>query len=170
MPVRKILAYGNEALRKKSRTVKKITDEEKRLLDDMALTMVNSKGLGLAAPQIGVNKRVIVCLAGDDVLKLVNPRITRKKGSIVIKEGCLSFPGIFADIKRAREVEVYAYNEIGKGLKIKAGELLARVLQHEIDHLNGILICDRVNFVDRIKLRKSFKELKKTSEKTSGKK
>jgi len=164
MPGFIIKTYGSAVLRKRCKTLRKITDEDRRVLENMVHAMIASKGLGLAAPQVGIGKRLVVMLAGSEVLKLVNPRILKKKGSIVMKEGCLSFPGIFTDIKRAREVQFAALNEKGDKLKIKAGELPARIIQHEIDHLNGVLLCDRMGFIDRIKMRKALKDLKKQTE------
>jgi len=113
---------------------------------------------------VGIGKRLVVMLAGSEVLKLVNPCIYKRKGRIVMKEGCLSFPGIFADIRRSREVQFGALNEKGDKLKIKAAELAARIIQHEIDHLNGVLFCDRMGIIDKIKMRKALRDLKKQTE------
>lgn len=139
-------------LRQKAKRVKKIDAALQRLIDDMIETMQDAPGQGLAAPQLGVGLRVIVVEArpGEDEdeelveLQLVNPEILESKGEEVSEEGCLSIPGYVGNIRRALYVTVKGLNRKGKEVKIKASHNLARVLQHEIDHLDGILYTDRL--------------------------
>ncbi len=143
----KIIKYPNDFLRRKMREVK--VDELKslkvqRLVFDMAKTMEVEKGVGLAAPQVGSDLRICTIRVGEESYVLVNPKIkssSRKKD--IFEEGCLSFPGEFFSVERPLKVKVQARDAEGKKFKIKANGLLARVLQHEIDHLEGILVIDR---------------------------
>lgn len=150
MAVFKIVEIGDPVLREKARPVAKITDAVHRLLDDMAETMYAAKGLGLAAPQVGVSKRVIVVDAGYGLYELINPEIISARGSDINREGCLSIPGIWGEVKRAAEVRVRALGRDGKTVEFEAKELFARALQHEIDHLDGILFVDRAIKIMRI--------------------
>lgn len=147
MALRQIRKVGDEILRKKSRVVENVDERIKELLDDMYETLkASDDGIGLAAPQIGVLKRLVVIdLSEEDgeVYKLVNPIITKSKGEQVCREGCLSVPGVLGDVIRPKEVIVEALNEKGEKIKIKAKDLLAIVLCHEIDHLDGILFTDK---------------------------
>lgn len=147
MALRQIRKVGDEILRKKSRVVENVDERIKELLDDMYETLkASDDGIGLAAPQIGVLKRLVVIdLSEEDgeVYKLVNPIITKSKGEQVCREGCLSVPGVLGDVVRPKEVIVEALNEKGEKIKIKAKDLLAIVLCHEIDHLDGILFTDK---------------------------
>jgi peptide deformylase len=148
----KIVKYPNPILRKRAREVKEITPEIKELALDMAETMNKNQGLGLAAPQVGELKRIIVVSFEDGPRIFINPEIVKKsKEKEVIEEGCLSFPGLFLKIKRAKETEVKALDENGKEIQIKDYGLISRVLQHEIDHLDGILFIDRLTFWQRLK-------------------
>ncbi|NLP36189.1 MAG: peptide deformylase [Firmicutes bacterium] len=146
MAIRKIRTNPDPVLREKAKTINKISAPIIRLLDDMAETMYAANGVGLAAPQIGIGKRLVVIDVqnGNGLLKLINPVITQKNGAEVAIEGCLSFPGIAGEVERAEEVTVKALDPEGKELEIKATGLLARALQHEIDHLDGVLFVDRV--------------------------
>ena len=149
MAVRQIRIIGDEILKKRAREIETIDDRIKQLLDDMLETLHKTDdGIGLAAPQVGVLKRAIVIdLSGEEggvgPYKLVNPVIVKKKGEQVCREGCLSVPGKLGDVTRPKEVVVEALNENGEKVKIKAKDLLAVVLCHEIDHLDGILFTDR---------------------------
>ena len=147
MALRQIREVGDDLLRKKSREVEVVDDKIRELLDDMYETMKHAKdGVGLAAPQIGILKRLIVIdlsEEGDQVYKLVNPVIVKAKGEQVCREGCLSVPGLLGDVTRPKEVVVEALDENGKKVKIKAQDMLAVVLSHEIDHLDGILFIDK---------------------------
>ena len=144
MAIRNIRLSGDEILRKKCREVEVVDDKIRELLDDMVDTMHENNGVGLAAPQVGILKRVIVIdlYDGSKPLKLVNPKIIKEKGEQEVEEGCLSFPNQYAMVIRPKEIEVEALDENGKKKIIKAKELLAQALAHEIDHLNGILFVD----------------------------
>lgn len=146
MAIRNIREDGDEILRKKSREVEVVDDKIREILEDMVETMHKYNGVGLAAPQIGLLKRLIVIDLYDDKgpIKLVNPEIVKEKGTQEVEEGCLSFPNKFAKIIRPEEVTVKALNENGKTVKISAKGLLAQALSHEIDHLNGILFVDKI--------------------------
>ena len=147
MAIREIRLSNDEILRKTSREVETVDDRIKELLDDMVETMHKYNGVGLAGPQVGVLKRVIVIdlYDGDEPLKLVNPKIIKTKGEQEVEEGCLSFPNEYAKMIRPKEVVVEALNEEGKKVKIVGKDLLAQALAHEIDHLNGILFYDRID-------------------------
>lgn len=146
MAIRTIRLEGDEILKKKSRQVEEIDDRIKELLDDMIETMHKYNGVGLAAVQVGVLKRVIVIDLYDDKgqIKLVNPVITKQKGEQEVEEGCLSFPNKYAKMIRPKEVTVEALDENGKKVKIQAKDLLAQALCHEVDHLNGIVFVDNM--------------------------
>ncbi|MBR2787143.1 MAG: peptide deformylase [Clostridia bacterium] len=146
MAIRTIREDGDEILRKKCRTVEVVDEKIKQLVDDMLETMYKYNGVGLAAPQVGVLKRVVVIDIdnGDKPLVLINPEIIKEKGEQEVEEGCLSFPNKFAKIIRPAEVTVKALNRDGKEFKLKAKELLAQAISHEVDHLNGILFVDKI--------------------------
>ena len=144
MAVRDILLFGDERLRKPCAEVDKFDAELWVLLDDMYETMCAADGVGLAAPQIGVLKRVVVIDVGDGRLELVNPVILSMRGKQLEAEGCLSYPGKLGVVKRPARVKVRALNRYGKAVEYKGAELLARAFCHEIDHLNGILYKDKV--------------------------
>lgn len=139
----KIIEYGNPILRKKAKPVKRITKEIKNFIDEMAKTMYNASGVGLAAIQLGIPQRIITADAGEGLIVLINPKITYKNGLMEVVEGCLSFPGLYGVVKRASEVRVRGKDRAGKMVEIEGKELLAQILQHEIDHLDGILFIDR---------------------------
>ncbi len=163
MSILKIRKYGDPVLRQKCEPVKEVTDEIRKLIDDMIETMHKNEGIGLAAPQVGVKKRVIVIDVGDGPLALVNPKITKKKGRDILEEGCLSVPGIFANIKRATKVIIEGLDKKGKKVDIEASYLAARALQHEVDHLNGILIIDKISFFVRRRLKDKLKKIREQS-------
>lgn len=146
MAIRNIIESGDEILRKKSRPVEVVDDKIRQLLDDMVETMHQYNGVGLAAPQVGILKRIIVIDLYDDhgPIKLVNPEIIKQKGEQEVEEGCLSFPNQFAKMIRPAEVVVKALNEEGKAIKVTGKGLLAQALAHEIDHLDGILFVDKM--------------------------
>ena len=146
MAIRNIREEGDEILKKKSREVEVIDDKIKELLDDMVETMHKYNGVGLAAVQVGVLKRIIVIDLYDDKgpMKLINPVIVKEKGEQEVEEGCLSFPNKYAKMVRPAEVTVEALDENGQKVKIRAKELLAQALCHEIDHLNGIVFVDKM--------------------------
>ncbi len=146
MAIRQIREEGDEILKKKSREVEQIDDKIRELLDDMVETMHKYNGVGLAAVQVGILKRLIVIDLYDDKgpIKLINPVIIKEKGEQEVEEGCLSFPNKYAKIIRPAEVVVEALNENGEKIKIKAKDLLAQALSHEIDHLNGITFVEKM--------------------------
>lgn len=146
MAIRQIREEGDEILKKKSREVELIDDKIQILIDDMIETMHKYNGVGLAAVQVGVLKRVVVIDLYDDkgVLVLINPEIKKEKGEQEVEEGCLSFPNQFAKIIRPMEVVVEALDRNGKKIKIKAKELLAQAISHEVDHLNGEVFIDKI--------------------------
>ena len=146
MAIRTILDVNtdNETLRKKSREVEKIDDRILTLLDDMAETMYQANGVGLAAPQVGILKRIVVIDVGDGLIELINPVITYKKGEQINPEGCLSVPGKSDTVARPEKVKVRALNRHGEEINISADGLLVIALCHEIDHLSGTLYIDNV--------------------------
>ncbi len=146
MAIRVVRENGDEILRKKSRIVEKVDDKIIELIEDMLDTMHKYNGVGLAAPQVGVLKRVVVIdlYDGNEPLKLVNPIIVKTKGKQEVEEGCLSFPNQYAKMIRPEEVIAEALNEKGEKIKIKAKGLLAQALCHEIEHLDGILFVDNM--------------------------
>ena len=145
MAIRNIRQEGDEILKKKSREVEVVDDRIRELMDDMVDTMHKYDGVGLAAVQVGILKRVIVIDIYDEntpIIKLANPVLVKQKGERECEEGCLSFPNKFAKVVRPKEVVVEGLNEKGEKVRIKATELLAQALCHEIDHLNGITFVD----------------------------
>lgn len=164
MPVLKILTLPDARLKKQSSRVKKIDDAILRLLEDMAQTMYDAPGVGLAAPQVGKNVRVIVVDVdhneeGDtNLIELINPEITQSEGKASGEEACLSIPGFTAEVKRKSNITVEGLNRDGKKIRIEATELLSRVFQHEIDHLDGILFVDRLSRLKRELIKKKIKK------------
>lgn len=152
-----IKKYPDKVLRRKCILVKKITEKEKELFRKMFFTMRHFCGIGLAAPQIGISKRLIVADVEGKTIKLANPKIINIKGSDNMLEGCLSVPEVAIDIKRPYEVVVKGLNDKGGNVEIKANGLLARALQHEIDHLNGKLIIDYMGVFRKIKFHRKEK-------------
>ena len=145
MAIRMIRQEGDEILKKKSREVEVVDDKIRELIEDMVETMHQHDGVGLAAVQVGILKRVIVIDIYDEntpIVKLVNPKILETKGEREVEEGCLSFPNKFAKVKRPVKVIVEGLNENGEKVRIEAEELLAQALCHEIDHLNGVTFVD----------------------------
>ena len=138
-------------LRKRARPVGRVTAEIKRLADDMIEAMRIANGVGLAAPQVGVSKRLFVAEVEERVHVLVDPEIVKMEGEEADTEGCLSIPGLTGAVPRASRVVVKGKNRRGRGITVEAEGLLARVFQHEIDHLDGVLFLDRV--VDRSTIR-----------------
>ncbi|MCK9430822.1 MAG: peptide deformylase [Candidatus Omnitrophica bacterium] len=157
----KINIFGDSVLRKKAKPVKEVTAEHQKVLSLMSQSMYEHSGIGLAAPQIGMSVRLIVVDIGEGLYKLVNPKIVKRQGSQAIQEGCLSVPGASVKVKRSRQVWVEALDENNRPLKLEAKDLFACVLQHEIDHLEGKLIVDYASFLQKLKIRKKMRELKK---------
>lgn len=157
-----IKTFPDKVLRVKAEPVETIDDEIKVLMDNMVETMHTNKGVGLAAPQVGVSKRIIVVdpSAGEDksqIIQVVNPEILTVEGEQVGEEGCLSIPGEYENVRRAEKVTVQALNDKGNTYTIEAEGFLARVFQHEIDHLNGVLFIDRLPSYKRDTVKKTIK-------------
>lgn len=145
MAVLPILTGDHPVLRQQARKVGKVDRSIQKLLDDMLITMQEAPGIGLAANQVGRLVRLIVVDIDDTTYQLVNPEVVSSEGEAVIEEGCLSLPGYYADVRRPAKVTVKALTRNSKPVKINAGGMLARALQHEIDHLNGVLFIDRLD-------------------------
>ncbi|GAK39800.1 peptide deformylase [Paenibacillus urinalis] len=144
MSIRLIVKEPDEVLHKVAKEVTKITPNVQKLLDDMAETMYDADGVGLAAPQVGILKRLIVVDVGDDhgLIKMINPEIVSSEGEQFGPEGCLSIPGYNGDVRRAETVTVKGLDRDGKEFTVTGSGLFARAFQHEIDHLNGVLFTD----------------------------
>lgn len=143
MAVRMIVKHPDPILRDKSKTVTKFNANLHKLLDDMAETMYETgHGVGLAAPQIGILKRVIVIDTGDGLIELVNPEITAQDGEQIGPEGCLSIPNLVGEVRRANTCKIKAQDRNGNPVEFEGEGFLARAFQHEVDHLNGVLFID----------------------------
>lgn len=143
MATRQIRLSTDEVLRKKCKPVKEINQNTLTLLDDMAETMYEANGVGLAAPQVGILKRIVTIDIGDGLVELINPVILEAKGSQIDYEGCLSIPGASARVDRPAYVKVEALNRNGEKIIIEGEELMAVALCHELDHLDGVLYIDK---------------------------
>lgn len=150
MAIRNIRREGDEILRKKCKEVTSFDKKLWDLLDDMAQTMYKANGVGLAAPQVGILKRVVVIDTGSGLIELVNPVIIDKQGEQTGDEGCLSCPNEYGVVTRPKTVKVQAKDRNGKTLVLKGSDLLARAFCHEIDHLDGILFKDLVEDVSKV--------------------
>jgi peptide deformylase len=144
MALRNIRKFGDDVLRKKCREVEEIDNRLLTLIEDMKETMYDADGVGLAAPQVGILKRLFVIDIGEGPLVFINPEILETSGSQIDEEGCLSLPGETEEVMRPNYVKARALNEKGEEFEIEAEELLARAILHEYDHLNGTLFIDRV--------------------------
>lgn len=151
MSVLEIRVLGDPLLRQETRVVGTVTDDLRRLIDDMFETMRAAKGIGLAAPQVGRSERITVIDVGDGSgpLALVNPEIVSRDGSIKGEEGCLSIPDVFDDVERSAHVVVQALDRDGAPFSVEGRDLMARCLQHEIDHLFGRLFIDHLSILKR---------------------
>lgn len=143
MAIRNIREIGDDVLRKKCKPVDKIDNRTLTLIDDMIDTMYEAEGVGLAAPQVGVLKRIAVIDVGEGPIILINPEIIKTEGTYIDAEGCLSIPGETANVERPEKVTVRAMDENGNTREVEGEELLARAFCHEIDHLDGILYIDK---------------------------
>ncbi len=153
-----IKTLGESCLRKKSRPVEEKSAELSSLLDCMAVKMRKTGGVGLAAPQIGINKRIIVFDSGDALLEVINPEISTAEGSECMTEGCLSVPGAEVEVKRADKILLKGLDRNFKPVKYSLEGLPARIVQHEIDHLDGLLIIDYLSLVKRKLFEKKWKK------------
>ena len=162
MALKEVVIYPDPILKKKSQTVEEVNEGIKQLIKDMMETMYTFRGIGLAAVQIGILKRVIMVDVGEGLIVLINPKIIESEGETQMEEGCLCLPEVMVEIKRNERIKVKGLDEKGEEIIIDAEGLLARALQHEVDHLKGILIIDKVSRVKRelltSKLRKEAKE------------
>ncbi|WP_127529615.1 peptide deformylase [Paenibacillus kobensis] len=145
MTVREIVPFGDSILRKTARPVEALDQRSLRILDDMAETLYAAEGrAGLAAPQIGILRRLIVMDCGDGLIELINPEIVEMRGEQIGAEACLSFPGYYGMVRRAHYVKALTWNRQGEQIVLEGEGYLARCIQHEIDHLNGVLFVDHV--------------------------
>jgi len=143
MALRNIRKNKDEVLRKVSKEVDVIDDKIKTLIKDMAETMYKADGVGLAAPQVGILKRIVVIDIGDGLIELINPKMIKAEGEQIFQEGCLSLPGIVGEVKRPKKVVVEALNINGEKITVEGEDFLAVALCHELDHLDGILFIDK---------------------------
>lgn len=161
---RKIVFYPNKELRKKSAPIGEITAEIKQLCLDITQTMIASDGIGLAAPQIGESKRIIVIQTEGGPKICINPEILEKtKEKEIGEEGCLSLPEIYANVKRSKGIRVKFLDENGRECEVKVKGMPARIFQHEIDHLDGVLFLDRAGFLGKWKARKRLQKLRQNA-------
>ena len=143
MALRIIVVLGSETLRKYSKAVLAFDEALGKLLDDMKNTMIERKGVGISAVQVGVLRRAVVIeLDEGEYLEVINPEIVKTRGSVKNSEGCLSVPGFFCDVPRPKYVKISAFDRFGKPFEFEAKDYLARCVCHEIDHLNGVLFVD----------------------------
>jgi peptide deformylase len=160
MAVLKVRRYGDPILRRRANPVETVTPEVRKLVDDMVETMYDEVGIGLAAPQVGASVRLLV--VGDEegrgAQALVNPAITAQGGKVTAEEGCLSLPGIFAQVTRSEWVTLEAQDLEGRPIAITARGLRARVFQHEIDHLEGVLFIDWLEPMVRDRIKRRIKK------------
>lgn len=171
MAVRNLIFYPSQILRDVSSPVTSFNGKIRMLLDDMTDTMYHERGIGLAAPQVGISTRAIVIDLGPSekpvadepagLIKLLNPEIISSEGRITSEEGCLSIPDIRENVTRNEFIEVSSLSEKGEPLRFQASGLLAICIQHEIDHLNGILFIDHLSKVKKSLLKKQLKQLSK---------
>ncbi len=162
-----ILTYPHDILRNRAEPVKEVTDDIRQFIDDMAETMYAAPGVGLAANQVGVAKRIVVIDVEypDDkpnLMVFVNPVIVEKNGAVTWEEGCLSFPEIHEDVDRAETVKVRALGRDGKPFELDADGLLSIAIQHELDHLEGVLLIDHVSFLKKRIINRQMQKAKRT--------
>ncbi len=154
-----IRKYGDPVLREKCMAVVKVDDSIKKLMDDMAQTMYNNRGVGLSAPQVGIKQRVIVVDDSTGLICIANPVILSREGKKAMIEGCLSIPGIEVEIRRASEVTVEGLDRGCKHVELSVSGLAGRAVQHEIDHLDGKLIIDYLSLVKRHLIKKKLRTI-----------
>lgn len=162
MSLLKIRTYPDPLLKKKAEPLSQFGPQEQKLFDNMIETMYEEDGVGLAAPQIGVSKQILIAsptLTQGEELVLVNPEILQARGRELGIEGCLSLPGISGEIPRAKVIRFRALNRHGKTIEMEIKDFFARIVQHELDHLSGILLIDRVDFDKRQEMLASYQRL-----------
>jgi peptide deformylase len=160
MAVLSVRRYGDPVLRRRARPVEAVTPELRRLIDDMVETMRAESGIGLAAPQVGASVRLMVVAEGEsrrEARALVNPAIVDRGGAVTAEEGCLSLPGIWAPVTRSAWVRLRAQDLDGTPLELTARGLKARVFQHELDHLDGVLFIDHLDPATRRQIKRAIK-------------
>ncbi|MBN2144086.1 MAG: peptide deformylase [Candidatus Aureabacteria bacterium] len=154
--------YGDPVLRKKAEQIQEITDEIRKTAEDLVESLYAEKGLGLAAPQVGISIRMIAIDAGEkrgDAFVLINPVVTKADKEVIMEEGCLSFPGIFGKISRPSRIEIKALRITGEEVQLNLDGLECRAVLHEIDHLDGVLFIDRMSSVHKIVIAPKLKKL-----------
>ncbi len=164
MPLLPVLQYPDERLRKEAQPVDTVTDEIRTLVDNMIETMYEDRGVGLAATQVNVHKLIFVVdvsPAHNEPMVFINPKIVAFEGTVDSEEGCLSVPGIFNKVKRHKWVHVTAQDRDGKPFEVKTDTFLALVMQHEMDHLHGILFVDRLSPLKKQMALKKLEKLRK---------
>ena len=149
MATLEIRKAGDPVLKKQCQAVEKVTGKIKKLLDDMAETMQAADGVGLAAPQVGVELRIVVIDVGEGLIELINPVLLEKDGCQKGLEGCLSVPGVFGEVERYEKVVVEGLNRSGRKIRVTGSGLLARALQHEMDHLDGVLFVEKADSLQK---------------------
>ena len=154
-----IRTYGDPVLKSTALEIQKIDDKLVRLTDEMFDIMYDAPGIGLAAPQIGVQKKLFVYDIGDGADVLINPEIVESSGEWVYEEGCLSIPGLYVEMVRPKEVLLKGINLEGEEITVEADELLSRLFQHELDHLNGVLMFDRMTPEQRVEAMAEYRRL-----------
>lgn len=155
----KVRLYGDPCLRKRSVRVKSVGPAERMLIKAMLEAMYEHKGVGLAAAQVGINEQIFVADVGQGPMVFVNPQVIKRSGSEKMEEGCLSIPGVVVNVRRPSRITVRYTDQDNKIVVQEFSELLARVIQHESDHLNGKLITDHASLFERRKIRQQLKEL-----------
>lgn len=154
-----IRILGDPILRRKAKLVAEVTEVDRQVLSKMARLMYDAQGIGLAAPQAGIDKSLIVIDIGSGLYKLINPKIISREGTQSLEEGCLSVPGASVKVRRSKVIKIKALDEQGAAVTIDAQGLLACVFQHEIDHLNGKLIIDYASILSRMRIKKKLEKL-----------
>jgi len=163
MTILNIKTYGDPCLRRKCEDIKEVTPEVVNFINDMLETMYAYKGIGLAAPQVGVNKNLVIVDVGDltgkhELIVLINPEMLSKEGAEDMEEGCLSCPGASVKVKRAKKTTVQALNQRGEKIIREDLGMNSRAIQHEMDHLKGKMIVDFAGFLQKIKLKRKLKK------------
>lgn len=168
MALLEVRTLGDPVLEKKAAPVEAVDDAVRKLLEDMLETMHHEKGIGLAAPQVGVSRRMVVVQVGAKVFKLVNPVIEEKRGKSCGLEACLSVPELEGDVERADWIRLRYLDEQGEEQTLECDDLLARCIQHELDHLDGVLFVTRVSPARRMLLSKKIKEMRRSTRERLG--
>ena len=162
-----IRTYGDPCLREKCTPVQEVGPSERMVMEAMIHTMHESHGVGLAASQVGINRRFFVLDVGDGPMVVINPKITQKKGSCVLKEGCLCLPEVTIEVTRHEKITVDYVNENNQSMRLTCNGLLARVIRHETDHLNGVLIVDYASKEELEKFKDQLNLLESRQKKSS---